>query len=227
MDEEGFHTEDAPPVEHHRTNKYQLYREDVDPCRWYLADNEHEPRLISSGELNTQPKFRNWHSDHGYKPPHSTERHVFEKMVEGLYDRALPYTKTLPFSQTNANVIENLVAYFDKHIINMYRARGLEFLEGKVGDFVRILLDEERIYFKFRSMKRSWRVEFYANQEEIDALKRFITDNGGYQGEKGAREWFRWTYWLPLGLFDEDTKARWFRETDNGEVSNVVRLGKS
>jgi hypothetical protein len=68
-EQEGIHTEpDAPEVEQ-KNGKYQLYWEDVDPCCWYLSVNGSEPQPISSAELGTQLRFRNWHFDHRFKPP--------------------------------------------------------------------------------------------------------------------------------------------------------------
>jgi hypothetical protein len=52
--------------------------------------------------------------------------------------------------------------------------------------------------------------------KDIEALKMFITAKGGYQGEKGARDWFRWTYWVPLKLFEGPTTVRWFGEKEGG-----------
>jgi hypothetical protein len=202
--------EDHPQQE--PKNKYQLYREDVDPCRWYLAVNGHEAQQILSGELNIQHRFRNWHSDHGLRPPDSTERHNFEKFIGRLYDNAVPYTKTLPFLQTNAGIIENLVFYFDIHIISDHRRKGSEFMEGDYGDFVRVVQGINRVHFKWQMMKKFWMRALNANSAEIDVLKKFITNKGGYQPEAGARDWFRWTYWLPLDLFNDETKERWFKE---------------
>jgi hypothetical protein len=212
---------DAPPIE---TKKYVLFREDVNPCRWYLAVDGGEPQLISSAELNTQNKFRNWHSDHGLKPPNSMQRHDFEKMVGDWYDTALPYTKTLPFLQTDAGIVENLVFFFDIHIIPHYHTHGVEFMEGKVGECVRIQEGEGRVYFKWQSMKRFWVRVLNAQNAEVNLLKMFITEKGGYQPEAGARDWFRWAYWVPLSLFDGETAARWFEGDKNVRSSNVVRF---
>jgi len=67
-EQEGIHTEpDAPPVE--VNGGYQLYWEDVNPCRYYLAVNGTEPLRIEPRELNAQSRFCDWHLVHHLKPP--------------------------------------------------------------------------------------------------------------------------------------------------------------
>jgi hypothetical protein len=192
-------------------NTYQLYRVEVEPCRWFLAVNGNEPQLISPGELGTQIRFRNWHFAHGLKPPLSTERRVFEEMIGRLYDAAITRNELLPFLQTDAGHIETLTTYFDVNIPNMFRAKGQEFLNGKVGDPVRVKLDERRVYFKWKSMGSFMKRVFHMKEKDVEMLKIFIGKKGGYQGETGVGGWFRNTYWMPLGLFEEPAKV-WFED---------------
>jgi hypothetical protein len=201
---------DAPPV------RYQLYREDVNPCRWYLAVNGSGPLRIAPGELGSQPRFRNWHFDHGLKPPNTQERYKFENMIGRLYDAAIKYEKTLPFLETDAGMKENLVFFLDTYIPRLFRAYGAQFMNGKIGDEVRVQEDYGRVYFKFKPMKRFWLRNLSAREAEVEMLKMFITERGGYQGEDEGRDWFRCTYWLPLDLFDEETKTRWFSAEEKG-----------
>ena len=188
-------------------NQYQLYRVNTEPCRWFLAVNGHEPQLISPGELGAQPRFRNWHFAHGLKPPLSTDRRAFEEKIERLYDTAIVTDELLPFLQTDAGHIETLTAYFDVHIPNMVRAKGQEFLDGKEGDTVRVKWDEQRVYFKWKSMGSFIKRVFHIKEKDIEMLKIFISKKGGYQGEIGVGGWFRNTYWMPLGLFGEPAKG--------------------
>jgi hypothetical protein len=192
-------------------NRYQLYREDVNPCRWYLVvnGNENEKLQITSCELASQSRFRTWHFDHGLKPPESVQKHLFENRISGLYDAAIKYEATLPFMQTGAGMTENLMLYFDTHV-GMGRTKGTEFMEGRFGDSVRVIEEYRRIYFKWQPMRKFWIRAFNSKEAEIDILKMFITMKGGYQGEKDGRDWFRCTYWLPWDLFDEETVTRWF-----------------
>jgi hypothetical protein len=190
-------------------NTYQLYRVDVEPCRWFLAVNGNEPQLISHGELGAQVRFRNWHFAHGLKPPKSKERYKFEEMIEELYDAAIVRDELLPFLQTDAGHIETLTTYFSTHIPSMVRAKGQEFLDGKEGEIVRVKLGEQRIYFKWRSMAIFMKRMFYMKEKEEEMLKIFIGKRGGYQGETGVGGWFRNTYWMPLELFKEPAE-KWF-----------------
>lgn len=135
-------------------------------------------------------------------------------MIEQLIATSIKREDTLPFSQTDAGHTENLALYFDGHIPNLLRAKGQEFLEGKVGEYVR--MHEGRIYFKWQRLKRFCQGPLHLTGKDIDALKIFISKKGGYQGEEGAREWYRWTYWVPLEIFDGQWKMRWTDE-DVGE----------
>jgi len=116
----------------------------------------------------------------------------------------------LPFLQTDAGHIETLTTYFDIHIPNMVRAKGQEFLEGKEGDFVRVKLDEGRIYFKWKNLGSFIKRVFHMKEKDVEILKIFIGKKGGYQGETGVGGWFRNTYWMPLGLFEGSIKG-WFK----------------
>jgi hypothetical protein len=191
-------------------NQYQLYRVDVEPCRWFLAVNGNEPQLISPGELGTQIRFRNWHFAHGLKPPLSTQRRDFEEMIGKLYDTAITRNELLPFLQTDAGYIENLTTFFDARIPQMVRAKGQEFLDGKVGDSVRVKIDEQRVYFKWKLMAIFMKRVFYMKEKDEEMLKIFIGKKGGYQGGTGVGGWFRNTYWMPLDLFEESIKG-WFK----------------
>jgi hypothetical protein len=181
----------------------------VTPRRWYLSVNGSDAQLITSQELNIQVRFRNWCLAHGHKPPMAEKVHVFEEMIGSLIDKATKREDTLPFMQTDAGCIENLTNFFDIHIPNMVRSKGQEYLAGKIGDYVRLRMDINRAYFKWQSLKRFLQRSLNVHEKELDAMKMFISAKGGYQGEEGARDWFRWTYWVPLSLFNEGLVWKW------------------
>ena len=217
-DGEGFHTEpDAPKVEPLH-NGYQLYHDDVDPCNYYLSVNGHEKQPIEKYELGNQAKFRNWHIGHRFIPPRSVTRDAFEQMIEQLIAASIK-RETLPFMQTDAGHVENLVQYFSAHIPRMVRAKGQAFLDGKTGDPVRMKLDIGRLYFKWDGLKRFYQKGLNAREEDIRSLERFIDKKGGYQSEKEGRGWFRCTYWVPWEIFNEITREKWLDpdKTDEGD----------
>lgn len=79
-------------------------------------------------------------------------------------------------------------------------------------------MNDGRVYFKWQSLKRFCMRGLNLNGKDIAELKMFITKKGGYQGEQGAREFYRWTYWVPLEIFDGATQARWLgKEIEEGE----------
>jgi hypothetical protein len=205
---EGFHTEDdTPPTEH--KEEYQLYFDDVKPRRYYLAVNGSGAEPITTIELENKRWFRTWHLNQGYKAPKFGSQKEFDEWIDVLKDREIKRQEPLPFLRTDVEHIENLAAYFGIHIPNMFRAAGQQFLDGKIGDYVRVRLDIGRIYFKWQSLKMFCLRSLSFRDKETEALKMFITKKGDYQGEQGAREWFRWTYWVPWDLFDEATREKW------------------
>jgi hypothetical protein len=200
------------------SREFQLSFDDVIPRRWFLSINGSGAHLIKSSQLNEQRPFRNWCSDHGYKPPKTEKQHVFEEMVGELYDTAVKNEGTLPFFQTDAGCAENLEVFFSTHIPHMVRAKGDEFLNGKCGDYVRVRVDVERIYFKWQRLKHWCQRSLNLHDRDLDAMKMFISKKGGYQGEEGAREWFRWTYWMPLDVFDRSVVWGWLHPDEVQDV---------
>jgi hypothetical protein len=61
-------------------------------------------------------------------------------------------------------------------------------------------------------------------EKEEDALKRFISRKGGYQGDTGVGGWFRNTYWVPLDLFEEPLKGWLECEKQSYGGENVRQL---
>src|SRR5262249_7527390 len=121
---------------------YQLYWEDVNPCRYYLAVNGTEAVRIEPRELNAQSRFRDWHLAHHLKPPPTEKNyHKFEEFIERLFNAAIKREEPLPFLQTDAGHIEALTQAFDVRMTSSFRSWGQEFLEGKEGENVRVRLD--------------------------------------------------------------------------------------
>jgi hypothetical protein len=210
-----IHTEPDAPVQE-VNGGYQLYWEDVNPCRYYLAVNGTGAMRIEPRELNAQSRFRDWHLEHHLKPPPTEKNsHKYEEFIGRLFDAAIKMEEPLPFLQTDAGHVEILTQVFDTRISAGYRTWGQEYLDGGGEEDVRMKMDEGRIYFKVQFLIRFCRGALNMKEKDIDALKEFISAKGGYQGEKGAREWFRWTYWVPLKLFEGPATVRWFGDEWN------------
>jgi hypothetical protein len=165
--------------------------------------------------LNTQGKFRIWHLNHHLKPPRKiTVRGGFDKFVEELFDAAIKLEDPLPFRRTDVGCIETLAEYFRIHIPNMVRSCGQEYLDGKIGDRVRLKMNIGRVYFKWEGLKSFCQRALHLQQVELDALTKFITKVGGHQGEKEGRDWFRCSYWVPWDIFDEAMRSGWLQEEE-------------
>jgi hypothetical protein len=205
---ERFHTEPEPEVPQ---EPYQLYYDEVDPRRYYLSVDGSEAKLIESKDMSNQRRWFEWHLARGFMPPSAEKAHViFEAKIQRLCANAIKRDVPLPFLQTDADHLEDLVSFFDTNIISVLREQGQKFLDGKVGDRVRLMLDIGRIYFKWkRGLKDYCQRSLQRNQRELNALKMFINKKGGYQGEHDARDWYRCRYWVPLDLFGEENLELW------------------
>jgi hypothetical protein len=219
----GFHDIDDAPPQERKHIRWQLYYLDGTPRQWFLSVDGEERRSISSKELSIQSRWRTWHLDNGYKPP-DTEKYInkFEEIIGELFDSALRVDQEAPFLATDAQRMENLKLYFQVKIGPMLWEHGKEFEEGKYGDYVRLRLDHGRIYFKWESMNSWFRQGLHLKEAELQALKVFIIEKGGYQSKTGIKGWFRCTYWLPWELFDPETREEWARppgqrEEEEGE----------
>jgi hypothetical protein len=91
----------------------------------------------------------------------------------------------------------------------MVRSKGQEFLDGKEGDTVRVKWDEQRVYFKWKTMGSFMKRVFHMKEKDEEMLKMFISKKGGHLSDVGIGGWFRNKYWMPLGLFEESMKG-WF-----------------
>jgi hypothetical protein len=203
-------------------NEYQLYWKEAGETVYFLQINGAERKPIKPKDLNIQGRFRDWHLRHHYKPP-QTERdiHKFEQFIEGLLDTAIKLEDPSPALRTNAEHIDRLVTYFDINIPSMVRHKGQEFLDGKVGDIVRVREDTQRIYFKWKKLKTFLERAFRTRAEDLRDLLVFLEENGGYQGEHEGREWFRCTYWVPIEMFDEVTRSAWFSPFTPGKEGGL------
>lgn len=212
---------DAPPMEFNG-HQYRLSCDNRHPCQYYLSVDGGEELPIEVKELNVQSRFRDWHLDHEYEPPQTEKNtHKFEEMVVRLFAARTRHEDPLPFRQTDAGHIENLAQFFDPRIRPWLRQRGEEFLKGKVGDNVRLKLDDGRIYFKWQVLKQFYVRILNARQKDIEAIEMFITKKGGYQGEQGTRGWYRNTYWVQFDLFNKEWQERWLREEIEEEEENA------
>src|SRR3974390_684593 len=205
---------DAPPIE---PPKYQLYFDNTSPRHWYLSVRGGEKHPIKAHEISAMSKFRSYLIGYGHNISDVPANLVqYGLLVDGLMGNAIQNEEPPPFLQSNVGHIENLELYFSRHISMMVRSRGKEFLDGKVGENVRVRLDVGRIYFKWQNMKMFLMRALNAREGDIEALNMFIVAKGGYQGEKGERAWFRWTYWMPMNLFEQQVIEKWF-EPDKGD----------
>jgi hypothetical protein len=112
----------------------------------------------------------------------------------------------------HATELEMLEAFFGRHITFMVRNKGQEFLDGKVGDVVRVRVKEERIYFKPLNFLDFVRRSYMLSNKEIHGLKMYLvnhTEEHGRTDSKGG--WYRSTRSINFGLLNAELLHNWLR----------------
>jgi hypothetical protein len=114
--------------------------------------------------------------------------------------------------QSYVNEIELLELFFSIFVPTGVRQGGQEYLNGKIGDEVRVNVSDQAIYFKRQSLMRACR-RMGLRTMEIDRLRNFIEETGTCYPRTDSRGgWYRSTYSVPMSLFDPDVIAKWLAQ---------------
>jgi len=114
--------------------------------------------------------------------------------------------------KTNANEIAILQRFFGAHIPRSVRAWGNDYLsgKGKPDDLVRIREKEGRIYFKFDGFENFCRRSFNMGKKEFQDFRMYISEKGQWHDRtESLGGWYRSTFSMDMGLFNEDVVKRW------------------
>jgi hypothetical protein len=109
----------------------------------------------------------------------------------------------------HSSEIEMMEVFFGMRIPGDVRRYGQEFLDGRVGQDVRLRHEGQEIFFKGRKLFDFCRQRFSLRRPELDVLKIFIQDNGKEYGKTDLRDWYRCTLCVPYKLFDDAVVDRW------------------
>jgi hypothetical protein len=126
--------------------------------------------------------------------------------------------------RTDVEEIEVLAAYFHYQIRRFMRNHGKEFMEGRIGDEVRVKEHEQRVYFRWENLQNFASTHpKIKNIVDIKKLRVFVNKEAGTTGREyqpGMQtQWFRSKLYLSWGLFDEETVEKWFTQ-ETGATEN-------
>jgi hypothetical protein len=189
----------------------QFWYDDTEPRNWYLQVNGGEKYPIDTPEMNGPNKLKTWLMGYGHDTAFVPETcKEYFPWADVLRRNAKKNETTLAILDTDADEKQILAEFFDWHIQIDLRSKGKEFLDGKVGDFVR--LKDGRIYFKWQSICwhfRRWNVHGW----EQKRIKAFIARKGGQEMSLDVG-WYSRAYWVPLNVFNELLQKRWSGEEE-------------
>lgn len=114
--------------------------------------------------------------------------------------------------RTDASEIESLESYFSIHVPSAMRAGGQEYLDGKVGEYVRLKESEGRFYFKWKGLNNYCVRGLGKRDREVDRMRLFLDKVGEFHGRTDGRDWYRSTYSVPVALFDETVVYVWLHQ---------------
>jgi hypothetical protein len=168
-----------------------------------LGDNGKRIQCIFD-ELWHQNKFQVKCGDYGVPAPPTMKRIDWENIVRRNIEDATIVQPTQAL-RTSALEYEILTAFFSIHVPTFMRI-------GEKGndDAVRVRVDEQRVYFKWKNLSRFIMRSF--SGAEIMLMRKFVDDkkNCNYQQqEPGFRDWWRFTYSISFDKLDEEDMEKW------------------
>jgi hypothetical protein len=163
---------------------------------------------FTASELMNMQRYREKCLAYTVSFPDAMKKNEWERIVQNSLENA---TKVEPPSilQKNINEIEMLQSYFSIHIPSMVRAKGDEFLRGKIGDFVRVRQDEKEIYFKWQSCAIFCR-KMFTSDRKIEDLRMFLAEKGREHDRNDTKgRWYRSSISVPYEIFDPLIVEHW------------------
>jgi hypothetical protein len=176
---------------------------------------------LSTKELFNVNLFREKCAEYGAEFPNRMKATDWDLIVRRAIENATMVEPT-DIMKTNANEVGIIQRFFGMHIPNSVRALGQEYLngKGKPDDLVRIRDKEHRIYFKFEGFENFCRRAQFMSKQELQGFREYISEIGEWHDRTcSLGRWYRSTYSLDMGLFNEETIKRWLAggEIESGE----------
>lgn len=180
---------------------------DGNPKRYYVNIGD-DRTVISPEEFGNIKVYRMFALRTMASLPDLVPQREWDNVVKRALENAVvidaPY-----IMRKNVNELEVLQDFLSIHIPNMIRAHGQEYLDGKVGDVVRLKEKNEMIYFKWEKLASFCRRSMNMQERALEKMRDFIISKGREYGRTELRDWYRSTLAVGFGVFDEAVIDRW------------------
>jgi hypothetical protein len=179
----------------------------------YFANVGNSRLVLKPDDLQNVRSFRRVCLENGEDYPEMLKQPEWDKIVKHNMQTMTiiePYT----FLQTHAEETALLISFLDSKIIYLVREKGNEFLNGLIGDDVRI--KDGRVHFKEKPLMRFCEYKM-KSVTQIDRLKHFLSEKGR-KSDKNHTGFFRFVWSLPLDMFEEEVTDKWLgKEEGEGD----------
>jgi len=188
---------------------------DVKPQIFFVGDDR---VCCTAGELQSLKAFRARCLEVTMSFPDMMPQKEWDRIIKNNLEHANRVNPPEVF-KTDAKELRIIEEWLTTHIISGVRAWGQEFLDGNIGEYVKVRMEEKRIYFKPKRLLTAVRLQRGSVEERI--MTDFIGNKCvEHRQGPGIREWFRYTYSIGFDQFNEETLRHWFepdKEDDSDE----------
>jgi hypothetical protein len=178
------------------------------PVKYFLEGLSIRVELNGSS-LEYVHQFRTRLRDSGINPGNLTKKE-FDDWLTGAME-TMEVIEPPKYLQANADFREALAKYFDGLIPSLSHRCGQEFLDGKVGDHVRVKMSNQRIYFKRSSFISFCERTKNYKPKDVAEFKQFMFDLNGEHHDKHFHmgRWFRGTWSVGMDEFEDYELEKW------------------
>jgi hypothetical protein len=143
--------------------------------RVFIVNMTNKRVSVKADDLMNQRLYRKrWVEATGTMPPDKMKGADWEMLVKKNFDLSVE-VEPPSFLTPEAYDIEILTQYLWLHIPHNIRVNGKEYLEGKIGDEVRIRIVDKRIYFKTTKLKLYLESRGMSRNEIVE-FRQFLRD---------------------------------------------------
>ena len=155
---------------------------------------------LTADELYNQQRFHIKCMEHRVSFPPLLKRTEWMELITRNLEDAVE-VEPGELYQEGGDQLGQLKQYVDFEIRSKVKAFGDEYLNGKMGEIVRVRIKERRIYFKWYALK-TWMTRQSSGWKEIEKMRAWLNKNGIQNPRDQGREWFRSSFSVSLTVWD-------------------------
>jgi hypothetical protein len=192
----------------------------MDHWEWGLTIVNSEPRrffiniadtrvCFDASDILTEHKFSERCMAYGIPiPPMMSKKEWLNLVNKNIEDATIVEPSVL--YKPNVSELLALRRFFSTIIPSMVRAKGEEYLSGKVDERVRVKSKEERIYFKWEALLSFCERALQYTKRDIDALRAYVDKSCEWHDRTESKgRWYRSSWSIRFDQFDPDELRRW------------------